>query len=620
MVDREALYDALRNADAAGDTAAAQRLADYIRSLPPVESTPAQVSQRQAPSTPPAAGATAERSADGTLVLSMSHEDATAPASQAPASAPTTAQQIQASIPGRVMQGLRDPLDAVAQMVVRAVPPGVQNTLNTAVQYVNDLPVVGAVTRALGMTPATTAQLDEQIRQNEAAYQAARAATGSSGLDIARLSGNVLGTIALAPAAASATGSALGTKAGIAAASGALFGGLQPVLEGDFGAEKLKQMGVGVGTGLLGGMAGNALARIISPRASTNPQIQQLLNEGVTPTPGQMMGGLARTVEDKAISVPILGDAIRSARQRGIKEFNLAALNRVTAPLGVTIKDAGREGVRQAHQAVSEAYDAIIPRLAFRADRQFAQELAQIQHMAQALPPDRLTQFQRIIDDKVIGKLTPQGGATGQNFREIESELGRLARNYISSPDADQRTLGAALLEVQSSLREALARANPQAADELRRINEAYALLTRVERAAASTGAESGVFTPSQLSAAVRASDSTIRRNRFARGEALMQDLSDAGRSVLNSTVPNSGTADRLMLNAGALGAGLYNPLIPMGLGMASIPYLMPANRLVALALARRPNAAPQVAEQIGRVTSALGILSGPAAYQAAGN
>lgn len=34
MADREQLYNALRNADAAGDTAAAQRLADYIRSLP----------------------------------------------------------------------------------------------------------------------------------------------------------------------------------------------------------------------------------------------------------------------------------------------------------------------------------------------------------------------------------------------------------------------------------------------------------------------------------------------------------------------------------------------------------------------------------------------------------
>lgn len=40
MADRQELYNALRNADAAGDTAAAQRLASYIQSLPP-EQAPA---------------------------------------------------------------------------------------------------------------------------------------------------------------------------------------------------------------------------------------------------------------------------------------------------------------------------------------------------------------------------------------------------------------------------------------------------------------------------------------------------------------------------------------------------------------------------------------------------
>lgn len=45
MADREQLYTALRNADAAGDTAAAQRLASYIRSLP-ADAAPAAAPQR----------------------------------------------------------------------------------------------------------------------------------------------------------------------------------------------------------------------------------------------------------------------------------------------------------------------------------------------------------------------------------------------------------------------------------------------------------------------------------------------------------------------------------------------------------------------------------------------
>lgn len=48
MTDRERLYTALRNADAAGDTAAAQRLADYIRSLPADAPAPASTSSAPA--------------------------------------------------------------------------------------------------------------------------------------------------------------------------------------------------------------------------------------------------------------------------------------------------------------------------------------------------------------------------------------------------------------------------------------------------------------------------------------------------------------------------------------------------------------------------------------------
>ena len=44
------------------------------------------------------------------------------------------------------------------------------------------------------------------------------------------------------------------------------------------------------------------------------------------------------------------------------------------------------------------------------------------------------------------------------------------------------------------------------------------------------------------------------------KGSALMQDLTDAGASVVSDKVPNSGTFDRLALGAGALGSGALSP------------------------------------------------------------
>ncbi len=555
------------------------------------------------------------RSPDGALRVEMSQESN--PAAAAPAALPTQAQKIQASAFGRMAQGaVVDPLNAGAQLLVNAAPGGVVDAVNSATQYVNDLPVIGPITRALGMTPATAQEVNQGVQQQEQQYQAARQATGNDGFDWARLSGNVVATAPLAAAMAPAAGLSVPSAMGAAAGSGAVFGGLQPVTEqGDYAENKLRQMAVGgIAGGALSGV-GNALSRVISPRASVNPNVQTLLDEGVTPTPGQLLGGTAQRIEDKAVSVPIVGDAIRSARERGIQEFNEAALNRAVAPLGQRVTATGREGMQQVQRIIGDAYDDIMPRLTFRADSQFAQELGTLQQMAQTLPPPQAQQFERILRDQVVGRLTRQGGATGQNYRAIESELGRLGANYRSSAVAGERELGMALTELQSSLREALTRSNPQAARELASINQAYSMLTRLQRAASATGANEGVFTPAQFASAVRAADGTVRKNAYARGDALMQDLSDAGRSVMNSTVPNSGTFDRAAL-VGTAGVAASNPLFPVGLVAGALPYLSGPNRLAAALIARRPEIAPQLAERISGILPAAGVVAAPGLNQ----
>lgn len=543
----------------------------------------------------------AEMAATGDpMTINMAHDE--------PA---TFDQQIRASEPGRFLQGASDLLTGGAQMLVNSLPESLVDTVNSGVQAINDLPVIGPVTEAIGIRPATADQMNQRVAQDEQQYQEARRATGQEGMDWWRLAGNVAGTIPMSGAApAAATG--LGRVA-VGAGQGALFGGLQPVTEGPYAENKLFQMGAGAAAGGAVAGVGNALARLVSPRASTNPQVQTLLDEGVVPTPGQIMGGTARQVEDKAMSVPILGDAIRSARNRGIEELNEAALNRVVAPLGQTVNATGREGVRQANSIISQAYDDVLPRVTFRADGQFARELGQLQQMAASMPPAQAQQFENIVRTQVGSRLTPQGIATGRNFKDIESELGRLAQDYLHSGAAGERQLGTALSELQRSMREALQRTNPDVASELGRINQSYAMLTRIQRAAGGSGATDGVFTPAQLSSAVRASDRTARKGAFARGDALMQDLSDAAKGVMQGTVPNSGTADRLLLSGGA---AIVSPMSALGLGAASAPYLPAINRLAAAALARRPQFAPRVAEAISQGLVPAPFVAAPLANQ----
>ena len=99
---------------------------------------------------------------------------------------------------------------------------------------------------------------------------------------------------------------------------------------------------------------------------------------------------------------------------------------------------------------------------------------------------------------------------------------------------------------------------NPARAPELRAANEAFANALRVEGGAGKIGSDQGVFTPDHLLSSVRQLDPSLRKGTFARGDALMQDLGDAGKAVLGNKVPDSGTPFE---NRHHGGAGSRRPL-----------------------------------------------------------
>jgi hypothetical protein len=186
------------------------------------------------------------------------------PPADQPAATPVTAAQ-------RLGQGLIDPMNAGAQLLTHTLPGGLVDAVNRGTQWVNDQPVIGPITKALGMVPATAPQVDASIANQEQRYQAARTAAGQSGTDWLRLGGNVvspvtIGAAMIAPAAGAGAG--IGGLAAAGVGSGALGGALQPVTQDAatrFGGQKLGQMLAGAGTG---GIATPAMSKVILPLAS----------------------------------------------------------------------------------------------------------------------------------------------------------------------------------------------------------------------------------------------------------------------------------------------------------------------------------------------------------------
>jgi hypothetical protein len=283
----------------------------------------------------------------------------------------------------------------------------------------------------------------------------------------------------------------------------------------------------------------------------------------VVPTPGQAAGAnsIVGRVEQKLMSLPLVGDIIKKGRDRAVEEFDLAAINRALPKNQQgQITAAGRNAIEKADDILGSGYDNVYAGITVKPDAQFLRGVVSVKNDPDlALPKELQSRLSEVVRQQVLDRVKA-GTISGPLAQRIDSNLGKLARRYLSSQDADQRVLGLALREVQTNFKGLVERnAGPDTAATIKELNASYAKFLRVERAASMKGAQDGVFTAEQLSSAVRALDRSSNKGAYAKGNALMQDLSDAGRSVLGNTVPNSGTADRLamglMAGAGGLGA-----------------------------------------------------------------
>lgn len=344
-------------------------------------------------------------------------------------------------------------------------------------------------------------------------------------------------------ARAGQVGAAYGALSGAGNSSGSLLERVPDAIQGG---------GVGaltgvVGQGLLGRLANGADKKVSNARL--------LSREGVDLTPGQMVsevpviGGMLRSLEEGASSIPFAGAPIAGARQQSVETFNRAAVNRALSPIGGKLpKDVkpGYAAVEYAQTALGKAYDDVLPRVTARLDQNLYDDLGVVlNRAAEEMDEPKLRQLTNIVQNRVFRGIEESDGAiSGEQFKRIESELGALAREQQGALDPANKALGRAIEDVRGAVRDVIARQNPEEAQAIQNINRGYANLVRVEEAAGSSAAQAtdGVFSPVQLGVAAKRNST---RSQSARGGALLQDLSAAGRDIIPSRVGDSGTATR---------------------------------------------------------------------------
>lgn len=486
-------------------------------------------------------------------------------------------------------------------------------------------PGVGIAQMAANATPLGDA-VNKRVQQVEQQYQDSRAGNGSAGFDPLRLAGNY-GISLMAPGAAAAPTGGLLAQMGRGALTGAAYNLAQPVTDGgaNFWADKAKQGAIGAAVGGATVPVMSGLASVVRP--NTSPQARTLMDEGITLTPGQILGGGLQRTEDAATSIPFLGDFIRDAKNRTLLDFQRATYARALAPIGqedlAKTLPAGPEGVLGVQNALNDAYDTLLPKLRFDVTT-VAPKLTAMRQLASGLPATEADQYNKILD-KNLGQLS-NGIADGQTFKDIVSNLGKEAADFKGSSDGYQRQLGTALSQTRDIFRAGLKASNPQFADALNQIDTGWANFARIRTAAQSAGDKSHGFLPAQLSAAVRSGDSTAGNGATATGRALMQDLSDPARAVLPSTVSDSGTPLRHAVQA-MVGGLVGHQMLPEALsalmvpaagtvGGLALPYTQVGQKVMQKVLAERPEYAGAIADLLRRRGALLGAASAPAVTQ----
>jgi hypothetical protein len=495
-----------------------------------------------------------------------------------------------------LLMGIKDPISGGAQLL----PRGLEFVTSAGGYAPNPL------SRFFGSEAEKVSQM---VSAEEQAYQKQRAAQGDTGMDIGRITGNIVSPANIVGGIRAAQGArALGAGAGMqAAAAGAVQGAMQPVTEPTgFAEEKATQVGLGAIGGKVGEAVSAGLGKVLNPLASKAEQTMRDL--GITPTPGQTLGGAFKKAEDFAQNLPLIGEQIRSAREKVLFDFNKGVINKALNKVDDKLPESviGRDAVRYAADQVSNKYDEVLGKMKFDLDFKTTSGILDALNKANLPSAVQREEATNILNSIALNKFAGKT-LTGAEYKSIESDLAKEVSKYKNSGSAADRNVGDALQGVLNTFKTELYQQNQRYTPQLRRIDSAYGDLKLMERAAANTGAENGVFTPKQYSLAVKQSDLTRQKSAFAKGTARGQELSEAALKTIGE---DAKTTLEGRLAIGTLGgmATFSNPYVGVPLAVGATGLYSPMGIKAAdVMLRQRPELMRQLGQPLDQYSGLLG-------------
>jgi hypothetical protein len=329
---------------------------------------------------------------------------------------PAGASRAKGSALGGAWMGLRDAVDAGAQLARRVVPEGVGQAMD---EFGNKLADLGLpVARSNGV-----AGVDQIVKGANAEYDASRKLAGRDGMDLARVAGNIANPVnRLIPMGGASTALQVAGRAG---AQGALSGLASPVLDTDnFGASKAVQTLLGGAAGAAGGVVADKLIKGASSMVDRlkatmrSPELSRLDADTL----------IQRAAQEQGVDLTAIPDSIKSQLREQVGK----SLRGNQAP-------DTRAMIRQAEgRAILGDEGALTLGQATRDPIQFARErdLRGVNLGSQGTPKNALADKFAAQNNRLIQALNERGAATAPGEFQTGNKLVEALRQYDDAAKA----------------------------------------------------------------------------------------------------------------------------------------------------------------------------------------
>jgi len=354
-------------------------------------------------------------------------------------------------------------------------------------------------------------------------------------------------------------------------ARNAALGGLYGFNTGEDGLEnRAKNAAI---TAPITGTFGTILQKILP---TTNVDAKKLMDAGIEVTPGQankgtVIGNVLDFLEKRVTSLPILGDMVASAFNRGTKDFQLKIYKDFADKAGIKLpKDFelldGPSLFDDVSNEFSKKYDDVVSKLRL-SKNQYIDGIKDFGSQ-NGLTKNQIDDLVRRATAKIVNE--KNNLISGASLQETEQLLRKLSSDM---------SLDVTMRDYFKSITDTVFKTNiknnstKDAFINYEKVAQSYPFMLALTKATAKN--TEGLFTPSNV---LQATKTTSSAKNYASGKAPYQDISRAAARVLGQPVGDSGTQSRnlvggIMLGGAAAGAGADGGVTLGGAAMGSLPF-----------------------------------------------